>query len=172
MRLGGRSGHRGARGLGIGLLIFGLLHVPLPQPDYHNVRHHDSPGEVCEHHDHLLRWHPDAGRARDVAILHWHWFLPDDGTGHLSGPGDGVAIHAHVAGWDAPTIEAGPPVVGREDGRFLDATASPQHNLIAILPVVDDLTTRDGAGRPLVHAFGATFAPRVSLACLLQRWAC
>lgn len=164
-----RSGHAGAKWTGIGLLIFGLLHVPLPQPDYHNVRHHDAPGEVCGYHDHLLRWHPDAGQAGDVAVLHWHWFLPDSGPADTR---DGAAIHAHVAGWDAPTVEVGPPIVTRETGPFLDAPAPYLGNLIAIVPVVDDLTTHDGAGRPLVHAFGATFAPRVSFACLLQRWAC
>jgi hypothetical protein len=166
---GGRAGQLGMGWPGIGLLIFGLLHVPLPQPDYHNVRHHDSPGEVCEHHDHLLRWHPDAGLASDVAILHWHWFLPESGT---ADPRDGAAIHAHVAGWDAPTIEAGPPVVSEGQGRFLDAPDPDLGPLIAVLAVVDDPTASRRAGRPLVHAFGATFAPGTSLACLLQRWTC
>jgi hypothetical protein len=166
---GGKSWHPGTRWTGIGLLILGLLHVPLPQPDYHNVRHHDAPGEVCGYHDHLLRWHPDAGQASDVAVLHWHWFLPGSGPADTR---DGAALHAHVVGWDAPTIEVGPPVVTREAGRFLDAPASDLGGLIAILRVVDDRMTSDGAGRPPVHAFGATFAPRVALACLLQRWTC
>jgi hypothetical protein len=167
---GGKSRHPGARWTGISLLIFGLLHVPLPQPDYHNVRHHDAPGELCEHHDHLLRWHPDAGLARDVAILHWHWVLPESGPSDLSGPGSGAALHAHVAGWDAPTIEAGPPVMARETCRFLDVTPPPC-GLLAILAVVDDPTASHRDGRPPVHGFGATFAPRASLS-LLQRWAC
>jgi hypothetical protein len=154
--------------LGIGLLIFGLLHVPLPQPDYHNVRHHDAPGEVCEHHDHLLRWHPDAGLARDVAILHWHWVLPESGPADLSGAGRIPAIHAHVVGWDAPTIEAGLPVVTREAGRALDVTP-PACVPLAILAVIDDLMASHRPGRP--HAFGATFARCASLS-LLQRWAC
>ncbi len=167
---GGKSRHPGARWTGISLLIFGLLHVPLPQPDYHNVRHHDAPGELCEHHDHLLRWHPGAGAARDVAILHWHWVLPESGPSDLSGPGAGAALHAHVVGWDAPTIEAGPPVMSREAGRFLDVTPPPC-GLLAILAVVDDPTASHRDGRPPVHGFGATFAPRASLS-LLQRWAC
>ena len=154
---------------GIGVLIFGLLHVPLPQPDYHNVRHHDAPGEVCGYHDHLLRWHPNAGQAQDVALLHWHWFLPGSGQ---SDTRDGAAIHAHVAGWDAPTIEAGPPVVRQESGRFLDIPTHDLGPLIAILPVVDDPTASHRAGQPPALAFGATFAPGVSLACLLQRWTC
>ena len=167
----GRDGHRGARVLGIGLLIFGMLHVPLPQPDYHNVRHHDAPGEVCEHHDHLLRWHPDAGLARDVAILHWHWVSPESGPSDLSGPGRGAAIHAHVVGWDAPTIEAGPPVMTEGSGRSLDA-APPAQNPLAILAVVHDPTASRRAGHPLVHAFGATLRPGASLSASKSCWAC
>jgi hypothetical protein len=81
-----------------------VIHVPLPQADYHNVRHHDGAGEVCEHHDHLLRWHPTAESDADVALLHWHWFLPllevadphqrSDDDHHR--PGSGPALHAHV----------------------------------------------------------------------------
>src|SRR5436190_2129737 len=93
----GRARQRGARSLGITLLIFSLVHTPLPQADFHNIRHHDAPGEVCEHHDHLLRWHPGAGSAEDVAILHWHWFLPLPGDSASSGGGAGPALHAHVA---------------------------------------------------------------------------
>jgi hypothetical protein len=163
----GRGGHRGWRGLGIGLLILGMLHVPLPEPDYHNVRHHDAPGEVCEHHDHLLRWHPHAGAARDVAMLHWHWVLPESGPVDRDGPGQGAAIHAHVVGWDAPTIEAGPPAVKDGAGRPLDV-APPALDFHAILAVVDD---RAREGPPAVRGFRATFAPGASLS-LLQRWAC
>ena len=100
MSLSRSARHRGARGLGIILLILGLVHTPLPEPDFHNIRHHDAPGEVCDHHDHLLRWHPGAGLADDVAVLHWHWFLPD--SGHSDTRDGTAAIHAHVAGWDAP----------------------------------------------------------------------
>src|SRR3954471_23157864 len=100
--------HGGARGLGIMLLILGLVHTPLPQPDFHNIRHHDAPGEVCEHHDHLLLWHPAAGIADDVAVLHWHWFLalaePSDASPEHSGP----ALHAHVVDWQATTWDDGP----------------------------------------------------------------
>ena len=65
-----------ARFLGVALLIPGLLRVPLPQIDYHNIRHHDGPGEICPYHDHLLRWHPTASQNEDVAVLHWHWLVP------------------------------------------------------------------------------------------------
>ena len=82
-----RTERRGLRILGIGILILSTIRVPLPQADYHNIRHHDAPGEVCVYHDHLLRWHPSADSAADVAMLHWHWFVPlvEPGTGR---PGD------------------------------------------------------------------------------------
>src|SRR5438067_12993039 len=88
--------HRGTRSLGIVITILGLVHAPLPQPDFHNIRHHDGPGEVCEHHDHLLRWHPGAGIADDVAVLHWHWFLPTVEPFDPSPVPAGPAVHAHV----------------------------------------------------------------------------
>src|SRR5262245_52751760 len=91
---------RGARGLGVLGLILSLVHTPLPQPDYHNIRHHDAPGEVCGYHDHLLRWHPTAGAAEDVAVLHWHWFLPVSTPRDLPEHADGPAWHAHIADWD------------------------------------------------------------------------
>src|SRR3954471_17505656 len=101
--------HRGTRGLGI-VLILGLVHMPLPQPDFHNIRHHDEPGEVCEHHDHLLRWHPGAGLADDVAVLHWHWFLPLSDPFNLSPEHPGPTLHAHVIDWQVTTWEDGPRI--------------------------------------------------------------
>jgi hypothetical protein len=82
-----------------------LIHIPLPQPDFHNVRHHDDPGEVCIYHDHLLRWHPSASHDVDASILHWHWILPsldesidgqgpDDAQHHRSGLGP--YLHANI----------------------------------------------------------------------------
>lgn len=99
-RLGRR---RVFRRLAIGLLITSVVHVPLPQADFHNVRHHDSPGEACPYHEHLLRWHPRADRAADVAFLHWHWFVPLEEMGGVADPrgadhgaGQGAAIHAQA----------------------------------------------------------------------------
>ncbi len=169
MRIG-RSGHHGATRLGIGLLILGLLHVPLPEPDYHNVRHHDAAGEVCEHHDHLLRWHPDATGAQDVALFHWHWFLPSSGPSTLPGPGDGPALHAHVAGWDAPTVEPALPIVTRGPGLSIDRPTPDV--VLDVLPIRDALPASIRAGPVSARTYGATFAPHTSLSCLLQRWAC
>jgi len=169
MSRGGHRAHSGISRLGISLLILGLVHVPLPQPDFHNVRHHDAPGEVCEHHDHLLRWHPEASGAQDVAIFHWHWFLSST---ELSGPGEGAAVHAHVAGWDAPTIDVVVPVVTPGQGRSLDAVTPHFDTLLATLPFDAGPLTVIRSGPCKVHAFCATFAPHASLSCLLQRWAC
>jgi hypothetical protein len=93
--------------LGIGLLVASVMRVPLPQADYHNIRHHDAPGENCPFHDHLLRWHPSATVDADVALLHWHWFVPlaesDDPNHHANG-GDrqGPFVHAHFSDWPEP----------------------------------------------------------------------
>jgi hypothetical protein len=99
------------------MLILSTIRVPLPQADYHNVRHHDAPGEVCVYHDHLLRWHPSADSAADVTMLHWHWVAPLVEPGGPGGdrehraPGHGrctrtSAIGRHRTGpgrrWSAP----------------------------------------------------------------------
>ncbi|WP_435008964.1 hypothetical protein P12x_000213 [Tundrisphaera lichenicola] len=169
----GWSRHHRARILGISLLILSLLHAPWPQADFHNVRHQDGPGQVCEYHDHLLRWHPDAGRADDVAILHWHWFLPSSGPVEPGHSGAGPQLHAHVAGWDAPTPEVGPIVVPDQSSNPLDSLDSGP-----------SLATGDAAfaipGTPpcpppnlrSAHTFGATFAPGISFSSWLQRWSC
>ena len=85
---------RGLRALGIVFVILSLVHTPLPQPDFHNIRHHDGPGEICTFHDHLLRWHPDAGLADDVAVLHWHWFFAASVPSVMHPRGTWPAIHA------------------------------------------------------------------------------
>ena len=166
------SDHHRARLPGIILLILSLVHAPLPRADFHNVRHHDAAGEVCEHHDHLLRWHPDAGRAEDVAVLHWHWILPTSGPVEPGHSGDGPVLHAHVSGWDATSPDAGPLVVPDRSSRPIEAAAP---SLLALAdapfaPPVDRPGLRAGIGP--VRTFGATFAPRISPASRLQRWSC
>ncbi|MHC5543170.1 hypothetical protein ACYOEI_33525, partial [Singulisphaera rosea] len=106
MRVRSPAQPRDGRRLGIILLIFSLVHTPLPEPDFHNIRHKDAPGEVCEHHDHLLRWHPNASLADDVAVLHWHWFLPQSERSNSGAP-DGPALHAHVSDDFASTLDDG-----------------------------------------------------------------
>jgi len=85
-----------ARWLALALMIPGLLRVPLPQVDFHVIRHHHGAGETCPKHDHLLRWHPQAGESEDVAVLHWHWLLPHHLDAALSEDrGDVPVLHAH-----------------------------------------------------------------------------
>ncbi len=79
---------------GIAWLALSLIHTPLPWPDFHNVRHHDGPGEVCANHEHLLQWHPGATRAEDVALFHWHWFVPLEGESAPAQGHDGLSLHA------------------------------------------------------------------------------
>jgi hypothetical protein len=163
--------HRGCRGLGIIFLILGLVHTPLPAPDYHNIRHHDGAGEVCEHHDHLLRWHPGAGRAADVAILHWHWFFPATDPFDVRPEGNGPAIHAHVLDWQAATWEDGPNLSADTSARSTLAL-TPVPGLTSLtLPPPATTTPVDPGCRP-ARTFSATFAPAASLACLFQRWDC
>jgi hypothetical protein len=92
-----RPGTVARRVVGIIMLIPGLLRVPLPQADFHVIRHHHGVGEVCSFHDHLLRWHPLAGEAEDVAVLHWHWLLPQVLDLDLAPIAAPPALHAHVA---------------------------------------------------------------------------
>lgn len=112
-----------ARFLGIALLIPGLLRIPLPRIDYHNIRHHDGPGEICPHHDHLLRWHPMASQNEDVAVLHWHWLTPQavlpgapadrDQDGQHSLP---PSLHAHLPDCVEPDWQSDPVI--RSEGRY------------------------------------------------------
>ena len=98
------------------MLILSAIHIPLPQADYHNIRHHDAPGEICPFHDHLLRWHPAATSDADVALFHWHWFVP------LVQPGAGCAPVLHVDLGELPTPAEGGGQNALEDG-FLDHRA-------------------------------------------------
>ncbi|WP_435020825.1 hypothetical protein TA3x_002042 [Tundrisphaera sp. TA3] len=166
--------HR-VRVLGISLLILGLAHTPMPQADFHNVRHHDDPGQVCVLHDHLLRWHPDAGMADDVAVLHWHWLMP------TAGPDDGAKlgqdaprIHAHVDDWQGITVDDATQFVADSGSRMIDPpSASPisAFDLAAIASPPDDRGLRAGPMPPL-RAYGSTLTAHAPLSCWLARWSC
>jgi hypothetical protein len=113
------------------MLILSVVHVPLPQADYHNIRHHDQPGEICVYHDHLLRWHPSADVNDDVALLHWHWFVPliEVGDQHQRGndehhrPGSGPALHAHLGDSLEPDWQNQPEIGPDRCGRLLEKLA-------------------------------------------------
>jgi hypothetical protein len=162
------------QGLGVVLVTLSLVHTPLPQPDFHNIRHHDGPGEVCEHHDHLLRWHPGAGVARDVAVLHWHWFFPaTDGTEPALDPGSpGSAVHAHTPDWSACPWDVGPQLTAAAAARLDPRPAAGPPPLPFLTLAPDD----PGAGPTALtrppSASGAPLAPRVPLTSLLHRWVC
>ena len=172
MRRRGLALSRNGRTLGVTLLILSLVHTPLPQPDFHNIRHHDAPGEVCEHHDHLLRWHPGAGRASDVAVLHWHWFLQGlPGTDPVP-QGGGLAVHAHAPAWEAAAWDDGPRLTPDTASRLLARpTPCPLELPLALLSNATPGVSPAAGMRPPL-AFGATFAPGVSLTALLHRWVC
>ncbi len=154
-------------------LILGLVHAPLPQPDFHNIRHHDGPGEVCEHHDHLLRWHPGAGQASDVAVLHWHWFLPTAAPFDLASEQAGPAVHAHIVDWQASSWEDGPSLSRGPTAPLRGATAPEVAPVLASLNLSGPaITAIAGLNAARVHAFSATFAPSMPLGCLFQRWTC
>jgi hypothetical protein len=172
MRLRNLGRLRRIRTLWVALAAFSLVHAPLPQPDFHNIRHHDGPGEVCEYHDHLLRWHPGAGLARDVAVLHWHWFLPSAAGEEPPAESSGPAVHAHTPGWLTATWEDGPRVTADTAVRLAPrpAPCPLEQPLSTLAPALSGLAPPPGIRPPL--AFGATFAPGVSAASRLHRWNC
>jgi hypothetical protein len=106
------------------------MRVPLPQADYHKIRHQHGAGEVCTHHDHLIRWHSSASQVGDVAVLHWHWFLPsalDQGQGANSEDDSklpaGPVYHAHADGLEPDWV--GDLVIQADDrGQFAPPSAS------------------------------------------------
>jgi hypothetical protein len=126
------------------ILILGFLHIPLPQIDYHNVRHHDGAGEVCPHHDHLLRWHPSASQDDDLAILHWHWFLPSpDGSDRRAGDDDrsGPFLHAHLPDFVEPDCPLLVAIRPDPSGRCTPPSASIASSLgPALVPAIAHLS--------------------------------
>lgn len=126
-----RSEWHGWRPLGIVILILSTIRVPLPQADYHNIRHHDAAGEICVYHDHLLRWHPQANSNDDVSLLHWHWFLPrvapdaqaPGGDDESRSPHSGPALHAHLGDWAEPDWTGTPVIRPDHRGRLIDLLA-------------------------------------------------
>jgi hypothetical protein len=167
------------RSLLIGIVSLSVIHVPLPQADYHNVRHHDRPGEICEHHDHLLRWHPAADSSADVTLLHWHWFLPqlEPGSPHQSPsddhhrPGSGPALHAHVGDGLTPDEWRGEPVIeSAASWRLIDQLALDISVLSANhLSVGSSIGAQPGSLFERADLAGQTRAHR---AAVFQRWNC
>ena len=161
-----------ARAVTVSLLILVLLPTPWPKVEFHNVRHHDAPGQVCEYHDHLLRWHPDATGAEDVAVLHWHWAWPSREVAESGHGGTGLRLHAYLGQEVLPATDSGPAIVADAFARLLTPPlAGPTSSWVAFdLPPRDSLALR--SGDPVALTFSATFAPRTSLTSRLHRWSC
>jgi hypothetical protein len=160
---------RGGRVLAVVFVTLSLVHSPLPQPDFHNTRHHHGPGEVCERHDHLLRWHPGEARADDVEVLHWHWPLLTSDAGAPAPEGAGPAVHAHdfdgaARPWDvSPQVTA--PTTPRPDLRPASGPPPP-----AFAPAAPETWPALVGRSPLPP--GDLLARRASLTSLLHRWVC
>lgn len=170
----------GLRLLWITMLIPGMCRVPLPQADFHNIRHHHGIGEVCPHHDHLLRWHPTASQDDDVAVLHWHWIIPrtsesSDGSG--SGNNDpGVPprplLHAYHLDCLEPDWTGDPVISPDHRGRIQQDTSPGQSTLHLAYDrhLIGSAGSHVWAGPRLASVPSGT--PRAGLLGLFQRWNC
>ena len=160
-------------------MILGVARVPLPRADYHNVRHHDDPGQTCPMHDHLLHWHPGASRAADIALLHWHWVPPLGDTGDTDDTDDpgapavlkSLSCDGLATGWDhAPRLFADD---SNSPATFI--VAPPSFAIDHVFLYVDS-TSLPGGPRarpgPFARSFSATFTPDIPLFALLSRWTC
>jgi hypothetical protein len=171
---------RGSRALGIGFLILSLVHVPLPQADYHNIRHHDAPDEICVYHDHLLRWHPSANRDADVTMLHWHWYVPlvetgdhhpQDSNDDHRGPPSGPSLHAHLGNLPAPDWLGDPVVRPDTRGRFVDQLTLGQSDTSLAYLADQSLQFGPRSRNTSLDQSGAG-GLRASRTALFQRWNC
>ena len=154
--------------------VLGLVRVPLPQLDYHSIRHQHDTGEVCPYHDHLLRWHPRATADEEVTVLHWHWFTPADAGASLPGSPveqDGPAWHAHVpvpegmAGGDVPGL-----VAGHEPQPLSRVVVALTLSELIVPPLRSLGIGRAGLAR--LPGFAVIFAPGTARIVLLNRWNC
>jgi len=162
--------------LGISLLIASVVRVPLPQADYHNIRHHDAPGELCLFHDHLLRWHPSAASDEDVALLHWHWFVPLAEPGDPNPPdGDdhrGPVLHAHFSDWPEPDWLDEPVISPNVRGRFAEDLAISLAAADCAYLASQFASTSADRDFFSVPGHGPADGLRAGRIALLQRWNC
>ena len=174
------SRHSGLRLLGIALLMPVLFRVPLPQPDYHNVRHHHGAGEVCPITIICSDGHPSANQASDVAMLHWHWFVPRSQAREFSsgsdddhhGPASGPALHAYLADCLEPDWKGDPVIRPDGRGRFLQhlASGSSVTNLAADSTPLTLAATHPSRAHSSIPIASACFCG--DLFGLCQRWNC
>jgi hypothetical protein len=168
--------HPGPRLLGLAILAIGLLRVPLPRADYHEIRHRHGAGEVCVHHDHLLRWHPGIGGDDSVALFHWHWLIPTAqglaGDEEDDAPATALAFHAHADGLE-PDWPGDQAIQSDLRGRLFHSPGC------VAPPIAPRLLASDLPAPPRGLSglgFGARgcepFRPLAPPAALSQRWNC
>jgi len=161
------------RRLGIMLMILSLTDAPLPTPDYHETRHSGDEGEVCVHHDHLLKWHRDDAAEQDNAVFHWHWapFTPNESD--ADGLADGPDSPADSSESDTSDLCDDSQFITHHPARLTGRIAKVSGRFSL---AVSNASKRAPTARPgrasLAHSFGSTFPPRISSACRLQRWVC
>ena len=161
---------RRLRCLGIALLILAVGNVPAPRADYHNIRHHDGPGESCPLHEHLRSWHPGAGAAQDVAVLHWHWTPP---TAPLPDSGDVPTARTQTRDWPGVCFDDGPQLAAPAPAGWIDFDPAPDPAAsTALAPEILALATTPRAGPAALRAAHASAIGRVPLTALLHRWTC
>ena len=170
----------GVRLLWITMLLPGLIRVPLPQADFHNIRHHHGVGEVCPYHDHLLRWHPTASQDADVAVVHWHWIIPRTGeTSDNSGSGQddpGAPPRPLLRAYHLDCLEpdwTGDPVIGPDHRGRLPQDTFPSQLILHLAHdshLIGLAASRAWAGPGFES--GTPGKPRAGLLGLFQRWNC
>ncbi len=158
------------------MLIASVVRVPLPQADYHNIRHHDAPGEICAFHDHLLKWHPSAAFDADVALLHWHWFVPlaeSDDPNHQNGDDrQGPFVHAHFSDWPEPDWLDRPVISPDLRGRFAGDLAIRLAATDCAFLASQFVPTGSGPRSISVFSDCAGYGLRAGRIAHLERWNC
>lgn len=159
----------------IAWLIVAIVRPPLPVPDYHQIEHHDGPGQVCEYHEHLLRWHVEARHAPSPTVLHWHWVVFQPLRGGVADSDSPLPVcHGQNVDWLAPTWTESPQITSSRSTLPLARFAAPGHDgpspSSGLLPHRIDPSPPQRAPAAFARALRATSSPP-SLASL-QRWTC
>ena len=160
---------------GVAWLILATLHVPLPQPDYHSLRHHDRcDGEICARHNHLLRWHSGNASGDEQAVFHWHWVWPGKGgaeTGFDPDPAGHAGLHADSDDWQEPSLQLTPPFPLERARSTASAFEPPTLDQDWVPPTRGSILLPDPRQR-LGPYLRAPVARRANFSSLLQRWDC
>ena len=159
--------------LGITLLILGLVHMPLP-----SLTITMSGTMTCRARSASITTTCSAGilrpaRRRDVAFLHWHWFLPSSEPDGPPASESGPAIHAYAPDWQVTDPNSGPQLLPDTSSslllRLASRTVLPS---LAFLPPagLNDLPAQADGWSSMT--LGASLALHFPTSSLLQRWDC